>query len=371
MSELPRSTDVFVIGGGPAGLAAAIAARRAGCDVTLADSAHPPIDKACGEGVMPDGIAAATALGIRLEDAGGYPFRGIRFCEGAATAEAAFPEGCGMGLRRTGLHRLMVERAAAAGVRMLWGVRISGIGAESVYADDRTVAARWIVGADGGNSMVRRWAGLDACVRDDRRYGFRRHYRVDGWSDFMELHWADGCQLYITPVGPREICVVVVSGDRSLRLADAWPRFPEAARRLASATATTLERGGVSASRRLRSVCRGRVALLGDASGSVDAITGEGLCLLFQQAIALADAIKAGDLEIYGAEHRRLGRRPALMADLLLTLDRRGGLRRRTLRAMAAEPGLFARLLASHLGEYSAWGFAATGLKLGWQILTS
>src|SRR5204862_8051575 len=55
---LPRSTDVFVIGGGPAGLAAAIAARRRGFDVTLADGAVPPIDKACGEGIMPDGIVA-------------------------------------------------------------------------------------------------------------------------------------------------------------------------------------------------------------------------------------------------------------------------------------------------------------------------
>ncbi|MGB8062426.1 MAG: FAD-binding protein, partial [Candidatus Sulfotelmatobacter sp.] len=49
------STDVFVIGGGPAGLAAAIAARKCGLRVIVADAAQPPIDKACGEGLMPDG----------------------------------------------------------------------------------------------------------------------------------------------------------------------------------------------------------------------------------------------------------------------------------------------------------------------------
>jgi flavin-dependent dehydrogenase len=49
------------------------------------------------------------------------------------------------------------------------------------------------------------------------------------------------------------------------------------------------------------------VALVGDASGSVDAITGEGLCLLFQQAVALAAALEAGDLALYQAEHRRIG----------------------------------------------------------------
>ncbi len=63
---LPRTTDVFVIGGGPAGLAAAIAARRLGFDVTLADCSVPPVDKACGEGIMPDGLAAARALGLDL-----------------------------------------------------------------------------------------------------------------------------------------------------------------------------------------------------------------------------------------------------------------------------------------------------------------
>jgi len=64
VSDLPRETDVFVIGGGPAGLAAAIAARRAGFDVVVADRSQPPIDKACGEGLMPDGLSALQRLGV-------------------------------------------------------------------------------------------------------------------------------------------------------------------------------------------------------------------------------------------------------------------------------------------------------------------
>src|SRR5690349_523701 len=123
----PRSTDVFVIGGGPAGLAVALAARRAGFDVTVADALLPPIDKACGEGIMPDGVAAARHLGLNLEAAGAQRFRGIRFLEGDASVEAAFPQGFGLGLRRTALHELMVDGAADAGVRMLWGARIRGI----------------------------------------------------------------------------------------------------------------------------------------------------------------------------------------------------------------------------------------------------
>src|ERR1022692_2180287 len=62
-----QPTDLFVIGGGPAGLAAAIAARLKGLNVTLADGARPPIDKACGEGLMPDGLAALRSLGVKWD----------------------------------------------------------------------------------------------------------------------------------------------------------------------------------------------------------------------------------------------------------------------------------------------------------------
>ena len=375
---LPRSTDVFVIGGGPAGLAAAIAARRRGFDVTVADASVPPIDKACGEGIMPDGVEAARSLGLRFETVEAQRFRGVRFCEGGASVEAAFPRGFGLGLRRTTLHQTMVDHAAEAGVRLLWGTHIAGIAKEGVSAGDRLVRARWIVGADGGQSPVRRWAGLDACVRESRRFGFRRHYAVERWSDFMEVHWGDGCQLYITPTGAREICVALIGRNPHMRLDDALPRFPNVARCLAGAPngaglldrATPPERGGVSASRRLQSVYGGNVALVGDASGSVDAITGEGLCLLFQQAVALAGALEAGNLAPYQTAHRRIGRRPELMADLMLLLDSRSRLRRRVIRALAGHPALFGRMIAMHIGEISTMDFLTNSLALGWHMLT-
>src|ERR1035437_2806187 len=260
MTVLPRSTDLFVIGGGPAGLAAALAARLRGLDVTLADSSVPPIDKACGEGIMPDGLAAARSLGLDLNSAGGHWFRGIRFGDRDSAVEAAFPNGHGLGLRRTALHRLMVNRAIDAGVRLAWGVRVSGITPEGVLADGRLVRARWIAGADGGDSPVRRWAGLDACHHESRRFGFRRHYAVAPWSEYMEIHWGDGCQLYITPVASAEVCVVLISRDHRLRLEDALPGFPEVERRLSAAAPTNLERGGVTASRRLNAVHRGNEA---------------------------------------------------------------------------------------------------------------
>jgi flavin-dependent dehydrogenase len=356
-----KSADVFVIGGGPAGLAAAIAARQRGFSVLVADGAVPPIDKACGEGVMPDGIAAARSLGLDLAPAG-QVFRGIQFVNAGATVQAAFPNGHGLGVRRTALHRIMLERAEQLGVRFAWGTRVTSLS---------DIRARWIVGADGSQSPVRRWAGLDACVRDSRRYGFRRHFRVEPWSPYMQIHWGAACQVYVTPVGPEEVCAVLISRDPHKRLDDALPQFPELAARLRAAASVTPERGGVTASRRLKAVHRGNVALVGDASGSVDAITGEGLCLLFQHGVALADAFEAGSLAGYAAEHRRIGRRPEFMADLMLMLDGRAGLRARTLRAMAARPSLFAGMLAMHVGEVSTVNFLRNGLALGWQMLNS
>ncbi|MFY9727941.1 MAG: FAD-dependent monooxygenase [Bryobacteraceae bacterium] len=366
-----RCADVFVIGGGPAGLAAAIAARRRGLEVTVADRSQPPIDKACGEGIMPDGVAAARALGISLEDGGARPFRGIRFCERTLAVEAPFPEGAGFGIRRTALHGMMVELALQTGVRIMWGANVAGLEGGGVRVSGQLARARWIVGADGVNSVVRRWAGLDACAHHSRRYGFRRHYHIAPWSDFMEIHWGEGCQLYLTPVGDAEICVALISRDHRQRLDQVLPRFPELARRLAAAGVTSSERSGVSATRRLRRVWRGNVALVGDASGSVDAITGEGLCLLFQQAEALAGTLAVGDLALYQAAHRRMGRRPELMAHLMLLLDRHGRLRNRVLRAFAARPRLLSRMLALHVGELSFFDSAANGLALGWQMLTS
>ena len=363
------TTDVFVIGGGPAGLAAAIAARRRGFQVTVADCARPPVDKACGEGLMPDGLRAAQSLGIELEMAMGRRFCGIRFCDGDISAEARFPSGYGLGMRRTTLHQRLAEMAAETGVRLHWGATVTGIGAETVSADGSEIRARWIIGADGGQSRVRRWAGLEAFHRNRCRYGFRLHYRIEPWSDWMEIYWGDGCQIYVTPTAEDEICLAVISADPHLRLSRALPRFPAVMRRLAGAQQIDGERGGVSASRRLKRVYNGCVALVGDASGSVDAITGEGLYLLFQQSAALAEALESGDLHSYQKAHRRIGRQPEIMAKLMLILAGHDRLRHRAIAAMAADPRLFAAVLAAHIREISPARALAEGAALGWRML--
>jgi flavin-dependent dehydrogenase len=187
----------------------------------------------------------------------------------------------------------------------------------------------------------------------------------------MELHWGPKCQIYVTPIADDEICVAVASQDPHLRLDAALPAFPEMASRLRGADVSSIERGATSSTRMLHQVYQGRVALVGDASGSVDSITGEGLCLTFRQAQVLAECFAAGDLRRYQQEHRKLARRPAMMARLMLTLDWKTSLRQRVMRAFNSDPRLFGGMLAMHVGALTPRDFAANGISLGWRMLTA
>ncbi len=345
MENLSKGTDVFVIGGGPAGIAAALAARQRGMSVIVADSAVPPIDKPCGEGLMPDSIVALQQLGVNIPPLEAQAFRGIRFVSSGLSTQAVFPHGKGLGVRRMNLHRIMVEHAEAAGVCFLWrtvvtGLQLSKDGAGSrveARIDGRTeqIGSEWIIGAE-----------------------------------FMELHWAPGCQIYVTPVSPREVCVALISRNPSLRLEEALSAFPQVAKRLVGSEHGSVERGAVSVTRRLARVCRGKVALVGDASGGVDAITGEGLCLAFRQSALLADCMTSGDLALYEKGHRALSHRPLLMARMMLLMENRDRLRARVMRAFVTRPKLFERMLAAHVGAASPLESAANGLALGWRLLT-
>lgn len=365
-----ESTEVLILGGGPAGLAAGIALRQRGLDVTVVDALAPPIDKACGEGLMPGALAALERLGVKMGASDGMPFAGIRFCDENRSVEARFPKGAGLGVRRLQLHSRLVERAEACGVTLLWNTRCQLLGARRALVDGAEMSFRYLVGADGQSSTVRKWAGMSACRKEELRYGLRQHYRVAPWSELVEVHWAERGQAYVTPVAEDCVCVAFVGRDPHREVREWMEDFPTLAERVADAPVASTQRGAVSATRVLREVERGTVALVGDASGSVDAVTGEGMASCFLQAEALADAVVAGNLEMYARAHRKIGRLPQRMSTLLLLMDRFPSLEARALEVFASRPEFFRELLAVHVGERGLPEFVLRrGPQLCWSLL--
>ncbi len=264
----------------------------------------------------------------------------------------------------------MLEHAEHLGAELFWGAAVTGISAAGVHVGSDFVRARWIVGADGANSRVRRWAGLDRS-RPHMRYAFRQHFRIAPWTDLMEVYWGETCQGYATAVSSDQVCIALASRDPKLRLEAGLKCLPALQARLRNAEVVSTERGALTGNRQFARVWKGNVALIGDASGTVDAITGEGIGLSFSQAMALADSLRSGDMETYGREHRRLALRPKWMARLMLTMDQRSKLQQHTLKIFERHPEIFQRLVEFHAGMLPPAELVRRSLTLGWELLTA
>ncbi|HTQ96874.1 MAG TPA: NAD(P)/FAD-dependent oxidoreductase [Candidatus Acidoferrum sp.] len=362
--------DVFVIGGGPAGLATAIAARRKGFSVIVADGAEPPIDKPCGEGLMPDAVDALREMGIEIPSECSVRFRGIRFIQDEIKVAADFARELGTGVRRIVLHKALIKKAEESGVRFLWKTPISGIERGRVRLNSGLISARWIVAADGGRSRARRWCGLEPANKEELRFAARRHYRARPWTDYMEVYWKAGVQAYVTPTSREKVCVVTMgdTADQS-EFENVLNKIPSLRERVKEAVLSGVERGAVTATQSLTQIWRDNVARVGDASGGVDAISGEGLRLAFRQALALAEAMHVGDLRVYGEAHKKLIRRPLRMTRMMIELGRREALRSRIFKGLSCRPELFEKLLAIHAGEVNTRNAISAGVSLSWQLL--
>lgn len=361
-------TGLLVVGGGPAGLATAIRARLAGMDVTVLDRSSPPIDKACGEGLMPDAVARLREIGVEPR---GMPFRGVRYFDGGVMAEGVFPHAGGLGVRRLELHEALVRRAGQVGVDLRWGVKAGGLVEGGVETGEGVFQARWIVGADGLRSQVRRWAGLDGGEGPLPRYGVRRHFAMAPWSEFVEVYWGPDREAYVTPVAADQVGVALLWSGRKAGFEDLLEDFPALKSRIEGAPVASRDRGTGPLHQRVRAVHRGNVALVGDAAGYVDAITGEGLAVALHESAALVEAIAAGDLDRYASACRKINRLPNFMTGLVLALERRPRLRARAIRALAAEPALFSRLLGIHARTLPPRRLGLGALRFAWRLVAA
>ncbi|WP_405147951.1 NAD(P)/FAD-dependent oxidoreductase [Sphaerisporangium sp. NBC_01403] len=327
--------DVLVAGGGPAGLATAIHATLAGMEAVVVEPRSAPVDKACGEGLMPTGVAALRSLGVRVE---GWPLLGIRYVDERRRAQAAFREGPGLGVRRTALHAALAERAAEVGVKVVHG-RVGGVRQHADSVEAAGLRARWLVAADGLHSPLRGLLGLELASRAPSRYGQRRHYRVAPWSDFVEVHWAARAEAYVTPVGEELVGVAVLSSERR-SYEEHLAGFPALLARLEGPAATSV-RGAGPLRQRVSARVAGRVLLVGDAAGYMDALTGEGVSLGLLSARALVGCLRAGRPEAYERAWRRLSLRHRLLTGALLAARRRPGSARLIVPAAQRLPVVF------------------------------
>ncbi|MFJ3404904.1 NAD(P)/FAD-dependent oxidoreductase [Promicromonospora sp. NPDC090134] len=332
MGRGAADADVLVVGAGPVGLAAAVHACAAGLDVLVVDHRAGTLDKACGEGLLPGALRAVQALGA---DPPGHVLTGISYRAPGRHADHEFTAGPGRGVRRTALHDALRARAADVGARRRCGrvtaLRQDAAGVEievtpgraddghpagdAADGDPVTLRAPWLLGCDGLHSAVRRLAGLDvrpgpgAGRPAGNRYGLRRHFAVTPWTDLVEVHWSPHAEAYVTPVAPDLVGVALlaprtVTGagfDTLLR-----SQFPELAARLAVAEPTGTLLGAGPLLRRSRRRSAGRVRLVGDASGYVDALTGEGVRVGLAQAAAAVRHLE--DAEAYERAWRTVTR---------------------------------------------------------------
>ncbi|MDG4663828.1 NAD(P)/FAD-dependent oxidoreductase [Mycobacterium sp. 236(2023)] len=304
--------DLVVAGGGPAGLATAIHAARAGLETVVIEKRTGPIDKACGEGLMPHAVRQLNLLGARPE---GRTFRGISYLDERRSVTAHFANGNGFGVRRKTLHAALLTEADRVGVKIVHD-RVGPLTQDADSVTVNGIRARYLAAADGLHSPIRAALGSELSPGKTKRWGLKRHVAIAPWSDFVEVYWSDHTEAYITPVADDCVGIAILTSKQG-RFEHHIDAFPELRERI-DGLPHEPDRAAGPLRQRVRSRVAGRVLLVGDAAGYVDALTGEGLGLAFTASKLLVDCIVADRPGDYERQWRKATQRYRVLTGGLL-----------------------------------------------------
>ena len=343
------ASDIAIIGGGPVGLATAIRARMAGLTVTLYEPKSGPIDKACGEGLMPSAIRHLAKLGVHPKRS--HIFRGIRYINQGQSATGNFWQGAGSGVRRLDLHKALTERLTELGVEH------RSTRAQQITQQDNAVEVdgdqyRYVIAADGLNSPIRAKLELDLPPKRPKRLGLRQHFRQRPWSEYVEVYWSPYAEAYVTPVAEDEVGVAILfykdhAPKGQHKYQQLLQHFPELLERLDQSQPCSTVRGAGPFERRVRTPLKGNILLVGDSAGYLDPLTGEGIRLGLDASEAAIAAIVAERPQLYHKSWKRFTRKYWVMTDGLLRLRSVPFLRKLMVPALRFIPGLFSAIIST------------------------
>jgi menaquinone-9 beta-reductase len=353
--------DLAVVGAGPAGSAAALAALRARPDarVLLLDRADFPRDKSCGDGVAPHALDELARLGVADVLADRVPVWRLRLRSPDGTQVAARLQRPDHVVPRTLLDARLVDAAVTRGaVLRRQSVRTLEVRADRVVLDGDT-SARAVVGADGANGVVRRRLGLTGQPDDALALAVRGYARsTTDVPEQLIVMDGRGWPAYAWSFDAGDGTANVGFGMLLPRLrATARGGREELHGRLEELLPGTRAERLVSHLLPLSSVRppqpRGRVLLAGDAASLVNPLTGEGIfyALLSGRLAGLA-AVTAGDpgAAYAAALHRELGRH-LRHTGLLARVTRSTAVVDAGVAAAAGSPGAFDALVEVGLGR--------------------